>query len=129
MLQQRSGALLGAILLSLFGTSALAQTRTNIGTLQRSNGLTIAGRVISVVGNSFTLEDGSGQIIVDAGPRWWQPVNLAPGERVTVVGELGRSGEFDAFSITRANGSVVQIRSPQGPPPWAGGANRGRGNQ
>jgi hypothetical protein len=129
MIQQRSFALLASILLSLVETSAWAQTRTNIGDLQRSNGLTIAGRVVSVVGNSFTLEDGSGQIIVDAGPRWWQPVTLAPGERVTVVGELGRSGEFDAFSITRANGSIVKIRSPQGPPPWAGSANRGRRNQ
>jgi hypothetical protein len=62
-----------------------------------------------VVGNNFVLEDGSGQIIVDAGPRWWQPLSITPGEQLIVRGEVGRSGELDAFSITRANGSVITI--------------------
>jgi hypothetical protein len=29
-------------------------------------------------------------------------------------------GEFDAFSITRENGEVIEIRHPQEPPPWSG---------
>ncbi len=33
---------------------------------------------------------------------------------------------IDVYSITRSNGSTIQIRSPQGPPPWAGGPNRNR---
>jgi hypothetical protein len=78
-----------------------------------------------VVGNNFIVADGSGQIIVDAGPRRWRQINLLPGEQVIVTGELGRSGEFDAFSITRSNGSVIEIRSPAGPPPWAENPNRG----
>lgn len=111
--------------ISAVAVPAVAQAQTRIGNLQqRPAGTTITGRVTSVVGNDFIVEDGSGQIIVDAGPRWWQQINVSSGEQVTVVGELGRGGEFDAFSITRANGSVIQIRPAQGPPPWAGGPNR-----
>lgn len=100
-----------------------AEAQSRINELQRTRGTTISGRVTSVVGNDFTIDDGTGQVIVDAGPRWYQPVNVSLGERVTVVGEMDE-GEFDAFSITKSNGSVIQIRSPFGPPPWAGGRGR-----
>lgn len=101
------------------------QTQTQIGDLKRTDGIAISGRVESIVGNDFILEDGTGQIIVDAGPRWWQEINLTQGEEVTVTGKLSdRSREFDAFSIRRANGQVIDIRSGDGPPPWAGNPNR-----
>ncbi|PLZ96816.1 DNA-binding protein [Fischerella thermalis CCMEE 5198] len=107
----------------------LAQTQTKISDLQqRANGITVSGKVTQAVGNNFIIDDGTGQLIVDAGPRWWREINLKPGEQVTVAGELGRSGELDAFSITREDGSVVDIRPTQGPPPWAGGPNRNRPN-
>jgi hypothetical protein len=87
---------------------------------QRSNGTTVSGEIISVVGNDFVLDDGTGQIIVDAGPRWWQEIDLSPGEEVTVTDELGKGDEIDAYSITRGDGSTIEIRSSEGPPPWAG---------
>lgn len=94
---------------------------------QRSRGIAISGEVRSVVGNDFVLDDGSGEIIVDAGPRWWREIDIQPGERVTVTGEMSKkSGEFDAFSITRADGSTIEIRPADGPPPWAGRPNRDR---
>jgi uncharacterized protein YdeI (BOF family) len=84
------------------------------------NRLAISGRIISVVGNDFTLDDGTGQIIVDAGPHWYRKIMLNPGEQVTVTGKLNdKSGEFDAFSIQRADDSVIDIRPAEGPPPWA----------
>lgn len=92
---------------------------------QQGPGLTIAGEIISVVGNEFILSDGTGQIIVDAGPMWYHQLNLQVGEQVTVVGEYD-DYDFDAFTITRGNGEVLTIREPQGPPPWAGGPNRHR---
>lgn len=99
----------------------LAKAQTSIEDLQqRSKGTSISGEIISVVGNDFVLDDGTGQIIVDAGPRWWQEIDLSPGEEVTVIGELGKGDEIDAYSITRGDGSTVEIRSPEGPPPWAG---------
>jgi hypothetical protein len=104
-----------------------AQAQTSIEELQqRPAGTTISGEIVSVVGNNFLLDDGTGQIIVDAGPRWWQEINLSPGEEVTVTGELGKGGEMDAYSITRNDGSTIEIRSSEGPPPWAGGGNRDR---
>lgn len=102
---------------------APVQARTRIGDLQRSSGTTLSGRVISVVGNDFILDDGTGQIIVDAGPRWWKEINVSPGEQLTVVGEIDE-GEFDAFSITKSDGYVINIRPAEGPPPWAGGRRR-----
>jgi uncharacterized protein YdeI (BOF family) len=110
---------------------AQAQTnnRTNIRDLQqRSNGTIVSGKVTNIVGNDFIIDDGTGQLIVDAGPRWWREINLQRSEQVTVRGELGRKGELDAFSITRADGSVIDIRPAEGPPPWAGGRNRARSN-
>ncbi|GJD18162.1 hypothetical protein RIVM261_031180 [Rivularia sp. IAM M-261] len=111
--------------------SSQAQTNntTNIRDLQqRSNGTIVSGKVTNIVGNDFIIDDGTGQLIVDAGPRWWREINLQPGEQVTVRGELGKKGELDAFSITRADGSVIDIRPAEGPPPWAGGPNRARSN-
>lgn len=100
---------------------ALAQI-VPIQSLRQQEGLTIAGTVGSVVGNSFTLSDDTGEIIVDAGPRWYQEITVTPGEQVTVVGEYD-NGELDAHRITRANGEVITIRNGPGRPPWAGGPN------
>jgi hypothetical protein len=108
-----------AAIVAVMTTPLMAKATTPISELQKTEGITISGEVKSVVGNDFTLDDGTGEIIVDAGPRWWQEINLSPGESVTVVGEMGRD-EFDAFSITRDNGQTIQIRHAEGPPPWEG---------
>lgn len=104
------------------------KAQTSIEELQqRPAGTTVSGQITSVVGNDFVLDDGTGQIIVDAGPQWWQEIELTEGEEVTVTGELEeRGGQIDAYSITRSDGSTIEIRSPEGPPPWAGGPNRNR---
>jgi uncharacterized protein YdeI (BOF family) len=107
-----------AVIMSV-GLSTQAQT-VPIGKLQGQRGLTVTGTVRSVVGNNFVLSDGTGQIIVDAGPRWYRPVNLSEGEKVSVVGEYD-DYDFDAFQITRSNGEVITIRNGPGRPPWAGG--------
>ncbi|QKD84735.1 DNA-binding protein [Thermoleptolyngbya sichuanensis A183] len=105
-----------------------------IGNLRRHQGITITGTVQSIVGNEFLLRDNTGEIIVDAGPRWYHQINLSPGERVTVVGEYD-DYDFDAFRITRENGEVIVIRNGPGRPPWAGGPRgagrpyRGRGDR
>lgn len=109
--------------LSLAATSALAQAQTRIGELSEVRaGITISGKVVGFGEsdeNEWILDDGSGTIVVDAGPRSWRNINVSKGETITVVGEMD-DGEFEAFSVTLANGSVINIRSPQGPPPWSG---------
>lgn len=104
-------------------TLPVAEAQIPIRDLQRNPGTSISGEIRSVVGNEFILDDGTGQIIVDAGPRWYHQLSLEPGEQVTVVGEYD-DYDFDAFRITRSNGEVIQIREGSGPPPWAGGRRR-----
>jgi hypothetical protein len=108
-----------AAIVAVMTTPLMVKATTPISELQKTEGITISGEVKSVVGNDFTLDDGTGEIIVDAGPRWWREIDLSPGESVTVVGEMGRD-EFDAFSITRGNGQTIEIRPAEGPPPWEG---------
>lgn len=129
MKQQISVALTTLVTGVTLAIPNLAVAQTAIGELQqRRAGTTVSGQITSVVGNDFVLDDGTGQIIVDAGPQWWQEIKLTEGEEVTVTGELEeRGGELDAYSITRSDGSTIEIRSPEGPPPWAGSPNRNRG--
>jgi uncharacterized protein YdeI (BOF family) len=110
-------------IISIPFVSITTLANTQIGDLENRRGMTITGEIQSVVGNDFVLNDGTGEVIVDAGPGWWHQLDLTTGESVSVVGEMDE-GEFDAFSITRENGEVIDIREPQGPPPWAGGPNR-----
>ncbi|MGM9498986.1 DNA-binding protein [Desertifilum tharense IPPAS B-1220] len=110
-----------ALIASFPSLSATAQTP--IGELRRNAGTTISGTVQSVVGNEFILDDGTGQIIVDAGPTWYHQISIREGEQLTVVGEYD-DYDFDAFRITRSNGEVITIRKGSGRPPWAGGRDR-----
>jgi len=113
--------LIAAFSFSLFvASSAAVQAQTPIGNLRREPGITISGTVQSVVGNEFVLSDGTGEVIVDAGPRWYHRINVQVGEQLTVVGEYD-DDDFDAFRIVRGNGEVLTIRSGSGRPPWAGG--------
>ena len=93
---------------SLISIAEPSLAQTPIRDLQRNRNLTISGQVIGISGDEFMLDDGTGQILVDIDPR--QPVNLSVGEQVTVVGEYD-DDDFDAFSITRQDGSVINIRS------------------
>lgn len=102
-----------------------AQAQISIRDLQRNTGIAISGEIRDVVGNEFILDDGTGRVIVDAGPRWYHQLNFKSGDRVTVIGEYD-DGEFDAFSITYADGRVIQVRPADGPPPWAGGRGQNR---
>ncbi|NET76701.1 DNA-binding protein [Okeania hirsuta] len=87
-------------------TPTLAQTP--IGELQRGDNAIISGQVIGISGDEFMLDDGTGQILVDTDDR--ELTNLSVGEQVTVVGEYD-DDDFDAYSITRQDGSVINIRS------------------
>ncbi|MEH1809371.1 MULTISPECIES: DNA-binding protein [unclassified Nostoc] len=69
---------------------------------------TISGQVTKLLDDEFILNDGKGQIIVEAEPQLGQPINLSVGEQVTVVGNYDNN-EFNALSITRANGETIQI--------------------
>lgn len=88
---------------------------------------TITGEVGLLHDNEFTLTDSSGTIKFECGPSWYKNLNLVVGEKVTVTGEIDRgktgakAAELDAFSVTKADGSTVEVRKGPGKPPWAGG--------
>lgn len=103
-------SLVGAIALAIgiipIATPGLAQIP--IRDLQRTQGLTISGQVTGIKGDEFMLNDGTGEIVVDTNDR--KLTNLSVGEQVTVVGEYD-DDDFDAFSITRQDGTIIQLRS------------------
>jgi hypothetical protein len=79
----------------------------------------IAGTVTDVFGNKFVLADETGKVLVEAGPWFHHRLDISRGEQLAVLGEMKQDG-FDAFSIVRADGQVVEIQAPLGPPTWAG---------
>ena len=93
-------------ILTLSATS-IVSAPIPIRNLRHTSQTTTAGVVRSVVGNQFILDDGTGQLIVDLGLCWNRQNQLTVGEKVTVVGEYD-DYDFDAFSIIRASGEVIQ---------------------
>lgn len=113
----------------------------NIGDLRVRDDVfvTITGTVTQVRDDEFVLRDRTGQVLVDGIRRGRGTLDIAVGERLTVVGDLDDE-DFDALRITRANGAVVVSQPAQrpdrrrdddfrddrddrdfgGPPPWAG---------
>ncbi|BAZ53912.1 hypothetical protein NIES4103_65960 [Nostoc sp. NIES-4103] len=79
-----------------------------IGNLPNARVTTISGQVTKLLDDEFILNDGQRQIIVEAESQLAQPINLSVGEQVTVVGNYD-DNEFNAHSITRANGETIQI--------------------
>lgn len=58
--------------------------------------------------NEWQLETPDGVVIVDAGDRDRQVIDLELGEAVIITGEFDE-GEFDAFTITRADGTIIEV--------------------
>jgi hypothetical protein len=107
------------VALALAATCAVARAEAPIADLRSVDGIRIAREVTHAFGNAFVLEDETGSVLVETGPEWFAERTFAVGERLVVTGEMD-GGEFDAFTVTRADGSVDRIRPAAGPPPWAG---------
>ena len=103
---------------------------TAINLLRNDTPVAIKGKVSSVFGNAFVVEDGTGRALVDTGPRGEGRTNVAPDENVTVQGRFDR-GRLQAQMLIRADGTGVGFgppkpphdpRAPGGAPPFAPGA-------
>ena len=83
---------------------------------------TLFGTVLNTVDNDeFFLDVNGTQVLVDADLPDTQFLGLIPGEQVNVVGNFDDQG-FDAVSITRQDGSVINIQSvPDGDDDWDDG--------
>lgn len=69
---------------------------------------TISGEITQLFSDKFILNDGQRQIIVEVEPSLGQSITLSVGERVTVFGKYD-DDDFEAFTITRANGETIKI--------------------
>ncbi len=111
----RNSAIILSIVAFIAGT-ALAETR--IQDLPGRGDATISGLVTGAWGNTFVLEDDSGNIIVEGGPAWYRELDIEAGERLRVTGR--REGErFAAITIEREDGDILRVRPEDGPAPWA----------
>lgn len=121
-------AVMTALVLGVTGT-AIAATVNSIGeakALKVDSLVTLTATVLSANGNEYVLSDGTDTLALGFGPRWYKAIDLAVGDKVTVTGEIdkGKAGdkaaELDAFSVTKSDGTTVEVRKGPGKPPWAG---------
>jgi uncharacterized protein YdeI (BOF family) len=96
-------------LLAIVMSSTIAEAQVTIQDLQRTNNTTISGRIIRIFNEDFILDDGTGQILVEADDRPLRQAKFAVGEQVTVAGHYDDDNSFEATSITREDGQVVPI--------------------
>ncbi len=87
---------------------AAQKVQTQNKNLPNARVITISGQVTQLLDDEFILSNGTEEIIIEAEPRWGQAMNLSVGEQVTVVGRYD-DNEFEAHSITLANGEMIQI--------------------
>lgn len=93
--------LIGTIVLGVFAATVFP------GVVRANNG-SFSGTIERVWEDGFRLQSDSRSITVDS----WDVCgdntsrHLSAGDRVTVVGEF-EDGEFDAFSITKADGAAA----------------------
>lgn len=72
--------------------------------------VTESGTVVLLLDDGFILDTGTQQIEVETEPLGErEPLNLTVGESVSVYGELDDNDDMDAFTITRQDGSTIEI--------------------
>jgi RNase P/RNase MRP subunit p29 len=101
------GTTLALAALSL--TPVLSMAQTAIRELQNANSTTISGQIIRLTDDDLVLDDGTGQILVEADDHPLQQENLSIGEQITVTGHYDNENTFDAILIRRTNGEEIYI--------------------
>ncbi|MEB3830982.1 hypothetical protein [Phormidium sp. CCY1219] len=73
--------------------------------------VTEEGEVVQLLDDGFILDTGTEEIAIDTYPLGERdPLDLTVGESVSVYGELDDDdAEIDAFTITREDGSTIEI--------------------
>lgn len=87
----------------------------------------VKGSVAEIYGNKFILEDDSGRMLVDLGPRGDDRAVVNKGEQVSVQGRFDR-GFIAAQVLSRADGRSEAFGPPPPPPPGRE-ADRGPGRR
>lgn len=101
-------ALSTSLMLTKGAPQAIAQA--TIRDLQTTRSTTVSGKIVHLYGDEFILDDGTGQILVEAESRPLRRAQISLGETVTVLGQFeDDENELNAFKIIRANGEEIYI--------------------
>lgn len=106
---------------------AMLITPMAIAKLQPADVVAVKGSVAEIYGNKFILEDDSGRMLVDLGPRGDDRAVVTMGEQVSVQGRFDR-GFVAAHVLSRADGRSEAFGPPPPPPP-SPEADRGPGRR
>jgi uncharacterized protein YdeI (BOF family) len=104
-------ALIGAgiTVASLAIVAAPVLSQSTIQDLRSTNTVTLSGEVVRLTDDDdFLLDDGTGQIEVEAETAAIQESNLAVGTSVTVTGYCDED-EFEALTLTPAGGETITV--------------------
>lgn len=105
----------GAVSMTRPGVEMAPAQPVAIASLAGRTGIvTVRGRVAEVYGGRFTVRDGSGRTLVDAGPRALDGAVTA-GAQVTVQGRFDE-GVLRASFLVGADGNVTPLGPPHGGP-------------
>lgn len=99
----------GFALATILTIPSIVTAQTTIRELQNTNSKSISGQIVRIFDEDLILDDGTGQILVEAEDRPLRQGNFKVGERVTVKGNYDDDNSFNAISITHENGQVVQM--------------------
>ena len=124
------GAALAAAL-SFTALAAFAQTAdiaTVLETAAKDDVVEVEAEVAGASDdNVVTITDATGRVKLNFGPVWYSVYKFLAGEklRVTAAVDKGQDGdkpaELDAITVTRPDGTVLEVRPLHGKPGWAGG--------
>jgi uncharacterized protein YdeI (BOF family) len=103
-------------------------TPVAIGKLQASDVVAVKGSVAEIYGNKFILQDDSGRMLVELGPRGDDANVVTKGEQVAVQGRFDR-GFIAAQVLSHADGRNQAFGPPAPPPRPDRDADRGPGRR
>ncbi|MFB2976879.1 NirD/YgiW/YdeI family stress tolerance protein [Microseira sp. BLCC-F43] len=96
-------------LTTFLAVPATAYAQTTIRNLQQANSVTLVGRVVQVYREDFVLDDGTGQILVEAESQPLRQAKLKPGDRITVFGTYDDDNKFEAIRLQSSDGKVIPV--------------------
>jgi uncharacterized protein YdeI (BOF family) len=99
-----------------------------IGKLQTADVVAVKGSVAEIYGNKFILQDDSGRMLVDLGPRGEGGNVVTKGEQIAVQGRFDR-GFIAAQVLSHADGRNQAFGPPAPPPRPDREADRGPGHR
>ncbi len=105
------------------GAAVQQQLNQSVDNVGEAWTATVTVAELGDVGMTATLEDGT-PLYIELGPSffWQEQGTLEPGDVVTVDG-FYNGDQYHAASITKADGTLLALRSETGQPLWSGGAS------